>query len=1018
MKKKVMLILSCLLFSVGFITAQTTRISGVVVDDAGEPVISASVVVKGTTTGTVTDLEGRFSINVPDGKNTLVFSLVGMKSVEASPVQGMRVVLENDSKLLDEVIVTGYGNFRKASFTGSASTVGTNDVKDTPSETVQSRLAGSIAGVRVSANAGQPGGYTSVRVRGSGSISANNNPLYVVDGVPIYTGDISEFTYAQSGTDPLSMINPSDIESLTVIKDAAAASLYGSRAANGVILITTKRGSAGKPIVSMKADWGSSDIALSNWRETLDGDSRRAVQKLGLQNYYMNNGQSQSEAAASAENALLNNATINKYVNKPANGWVDWEDLVLRKAAHSNYEFNVRGGDSKTKFFASLGYTNQEGISKQSEYTRYTGRVNVSHQSDRLSLDGSALVAKSQQLRSNEGTSYASPIMAAFGLGGSPAFDPYNADGSFNYGNSPASATSNALASMVYNYNDAGMIRTTSSLKAGYRLWDNLVVSARLSYDYLRNKEVAWWDSRTGDGKNYNGLNQTYITDYETLGTQTQMTYQKTFDKLHAVDALVAFETEGTDYSYAYLSGYDFPNLTLREIASAAERDGETGKTEVRMMSYLGRINYTYSDKYYLSASFRRDGTSRLSSVSRWGGFGSVSGAWRISGESFFTPEIQKILSDAKLRVSYGTNGNLPSGWYAYQGIYDFGANYNGMVGSYETTIQNNELKWEKNKVTNIGLDLSFIDRIAVTLDFYNRDTKDLLYQVPISQTTGFSTAWTNIALINNKGLEVEIKSKNIATKDFVWSSSFNLAYNKNEIKKISDTDGPVIGTEAGAQTIMEKGKPLYSLYAFEYAGVDSETGKESYYINKEGQEREITTDKSLANKINLGSVTPDVTGGITNSLLYKGIDFSFVFTYSLGGHVYDNARWLQSNGGTYNYRAQLPSYYKIEDMWQNPGDNAKLPRFVYGGVETPSSRWLYSTDHLRLKSVTLGYSIPTNALRKIGLGKVRVYTSAMNLLTFKKSDLYLDPETTIDGLVTFQTPPMKTITFGVELEF
>jgi TonB-linked SusC/RagA family outer membrane protein len=1002
MKKKVMLILSCLFISIGFITAQTTHVTGTVVDNAGEPVVSASVAVKGTTVGTTTDLEGKFAINVPEGKNTLVFSLIGMKSVEARASQGMKIVLENDDNLLDEVVVTGYGNFRKASFTGSASTVGTNDVKDTPSETVQSRLAGSIAGVKVSANAGQPGGYTSMRIRGSGSISASNNPLYVIDGVPIYTGDISEFSYAASGTDPLSMINPSDIDNITVIKDAAAASLYGSRAANGVIIITTKKGNnAGKPIISLKADWGSSDIALNGWRKTLDGDTRREILKLGWENY----GKTPEEAEAE----LLKS----KYVNKPANGWVDWKDLVLRTAVHSNYEFSVRGGDSKTQYFASLGHTDQEGLSRQSEFKRYTGRLNITHQSDRLTLEGSALVSKTQQLRSNEGTSFASPIMAAYGMAASPAFDPYNADGSFNYGNSPASATSNALASMVYNYNDANLFRSTSSLKAGYRLWDNLVLSERLSYDKLSDKEIAWWDSRTGDGSGYGGLNQTIISDYETLGTQTQLAYQKTFAKLHEVDALVAFETEGTDYSYGYMNGYDFPHESLREIANAAETSSETGGETTRLMSYLGRINYTYSNIYYLSASFRRDGTSRLSSATRWGGFGAVSGAWRISNESFFAP-LKNIINDAKIRVSYGTNGNLPSGWYAYQGVYDFTAKYNGLIGSNESSIQNNELKWEKNAVTNFGLDLTFIDRIGVTLDVYNRNTKDLLYQVPISQTTGFSQAWSNIALINNKGVELDIRSKNVSKKDFTWNSSFNIAYNKNEVKKISDSNEPVIS----GQTIMEKGKPLYGIYAYEYAGVDPATGKESFYINREGHEREITTNRTEADKINLGSATPDVTGGITNSLRYKGIDFSFVFTYSLGGHVYDNATWQQSNGGTYNYNSQLPAYYKIADMWQNPGDNAKLPRFVYGQTNTVSSRWLYSTDHLRLKNVTLGYTLPSNLSKKAGIGKVRAYASAVNLLTFTKKGLYLDPETTIDGLVTFQTPPMKTITFGIELEF
>lgn len=307
-----------------------------------------------------------------------------------------------------------------------------------------------------------------------------------------------------------------------------------------------------------------------------------------------------------------------------------------------------------------------------------------------------------------------------------------------------------------------------------------------------------------------------------------------------------------------------------------------------------------------------------------------------------------------------------------------------------------------------------FIDRISFSMDLYNRDTEDLLYQVPISQTTGFSTSWSNIALVNNKGIEVDIKSNNIMGNDLKWTTSFNIAYNKNKVKKISGSGEPVIS----GPTIMEEGKAMYSIYAYEYAGVDRETGKESFYVNREGQEREITTNPADANKINLGSATPDVTGGLTNSFYYKGFDFSFVFTYSLGGQVYDYATWAQSNGGVYNYRSNLPSYYEINDMWKEEGDNAKLPRFTYGNVNTQSSRWLYSTDHLRLKSVTLGYSIPTQVLKKIGIGKTRVYASANNLLTFKKSDLYLDPETPINGLVTYETPPLKTFTFGIEVEF
>ncbi|GHT25872.1 SusC/RagA family TonB-linked outer membrane protein [Bacteroidia bacterium] len=1003
--KKIILMLICFSLTAGAAVAQNRQIQGKVVDEGGEPVIGASVTVKGNASvGTVTDVEGQFKLSVPADAQSLIVKYLGMKDGEAAVADNVSLALQPADNSLEEVVVTGYGNFRKTSFTGAASTVGTRDVKDAPSETVQSRLAGTVAGVKVSANAGQPGGYTSMRIRGSGSISASNNPLYVIDGVPVFTGDISEFSYAASGTDPLSLINPSDIETITVIKDAAAASLYGSRAANGVILITTKKGTSGKPVISFKADWGNSDIALNGWRKTLDGDTRREILKLGYENYGMTSTEAEAELLKS------------KYANKPATGWQNWKDLVLRTAAHSNQEFNVRGGDKNTQYFASLGHTDQEGISKQSEFERYTGRVNITHQSDRLTLDGSALISKTRLLRSNEATSFASPIMAAFGMAASPAFDPYNPDGTFNYGNSPASATSNALASMVYNYNDADLFRSTSSLKAGYRLWDNLVLSERLSYDHLQDNEIVWWDSRTGDGKGYNGLRQTIIAQYQTLASQTQLAYKTTIAQLHEIDALAAFESEDTHYTYAYMRGYDFPQVDLRELANAAETSSETSSETTRLLSYLGRVNYTYDDKYYLSASFRRDGTSRLSTNTRWGNFGSISGAWRISNENFFTP-IKEVLTDAKIRVSYGTNGNLPSGWYAYQGVYDFTAKYNGLIGSNETTIQNNKLNWETNAVTNIGFDIQFIDRIGVTLDFYNRDTEDLLYEVPISQTTGFSTAWSNIALINNKGIEVEIKSENIRKNDFTWNSSLNLAYNKNEVKKISDSDEPVI-TGNGGQTIMEKGKPLYGLYAYEYAGVDPATGKESYYINREGHEREITTDKSKADKTNLGSATPEVSGGITNSLRYKGIDFSFVFTYSLGGQVYDNAYWQQSNGGTYNYNSQLPAYYKVEDMWKKPGDNAKLPQFVYGQTYTPSSRWIYSTDHLRLKNVTLGYSVPSKVLKKAGIGKVRAYASAVNLLTFTKKGLYLDPETTIDGFVVFQTPPMKTVTFGLELEF
>lgn len=1016
MKKQLALLLTCLFVEVSMVMGQSQSVTGIVVfEEDGQPVIGASILIKGTTVGTITDIDGKFTLlDVPGSSRTLLVSYIGMVTQEVTITPNVRIVLKSDSQMIEEVIVTGYGNFKKGSFTGSASTVNSKGVEDVPVSNLQSMMSGSIAGVNISANSGQLGGFASMRIRGSGSISASNNPLYVIDGVPVFHDDVSQSSYAKSGTDPMSLINPADIEDITVIKDAAAASLYGSRAANGVVLITTKRGKTGKPVISLKADWGFSDFAI-NWRPTLGGDERRELLSLGFKNFFANQGDDQATAAIKAEERL-NSAQWSQYVNKPKNGWVNWKDLLLRTGYHSNYAVNVRGGDEKTTYFASAGYANDEGISIQSTLSRYSGRVGVVHNSDRWKIDANSSISKTLQQRSNEGTSYSSPIMAAYGTGGSPAYNPYNDDGSYATTGFPLNpgSTMNPLASAKYNFNKSNLFRSMSSAKLGYRIWDELVLSQRISYDYLTNKEIIWWDGRTGDGFNYKGLNQTMLSEFETIGTQTQLTYQKKINEVHQFDVLGAFETEQTSSDYTALTGIGFPNPGLQEIISAVEKTGEAYKHETRLMSFLGRLNYSYADKYYLSANFRSDGTSRLSQDTRWGTFWALSGAWRISNEKFFEP-LKEVVTDAKIRISYGTNGNLPDDWYPYMGIYKFAEKYAGSVVSVESELQNNTLRWEKNAVTNLGLDLTFLNNlISVSLDFYNRDTKDLLYKLPISQTTGFETYWSNIAKINNKGVEIDVKSNIIAKDDFNWTASFNLAYNKNVIKKIGNTGEPVIS----GMRIMEVGKSLNSIYAYEYAGVDPATGKESFYINKEGSGRETTVDVSKANKVNLGSVTPDVSGGITNSFRFKELDFSFVWTYSLGGKVYDGASSMQTDGGTYHYRTNIPSYYKTGDMWKKEGDNAKLPRFMYGNTGNSSSRWLFSTNHLRLKNITLGYTFPKKWLSKAGLNKIRVFASASNLLTLKKSGLYLDPETPISGIVLFQTPPMRTVTGGIAIDF
>ena len=1003
MMKRFTLTVASLLMGMTAVMAQNTKVTGQVLDENGEPVIGASVVVKGTTIGTVTDFDGNFTLDVPSNGKHLEISYVGMKKVEVGVSSHVKAVLESDSQALDEVVVTGYGSFKKSSFTGSASSITTEGLKDIPALSVQDKLAGAVSGVQISSTSGQPGSVASVRIRGMGSINAGNEPLYVIDGVPMQTGNMNGFAYDDAGNSMLATINSNDIESMTVIKDAAAASLYGSRAANGVIVITTKKGKAGKTSINAKADWGFSNMAI-NYRPVLNGEDRRDILHLGLKNYALNNGETEADAIAFAD------ANIEDFAAKPWCGYTDWKDVLFRNGSHQNYEVNAQGGNDKTKFYASLSYTDQDGITLDSDYNRYTGRANVTHQAGRVLIDASTMFSSSNQHVSNESTSFASPIMCA-AMTASPSTYPYNEDGSYST-NFPALNGANPLQTANLNYNLNKVNRSLSNISADWNVWDNLHVKEVISYDFINNNAKSWWHPESNDGKASQGVMQRYMMNYATLNLQTQISYNKTFEK-HTVDALIGFETEDYNLDYTYSNGNNYPTNNLPEIGNAADTRAASGVEGYRMVSYLGRVNYDYDNRYYGSVSFRRDGSSRLSRESRWGNFWSVSASWRLSHEAFME-SLKDIVTDAKLRASYGVNGTQPESYYSYMGVYSFGYNYNGQPGSKETRIDNPNLKWEKNYATNIGLDVTFLNRFSATIDWYNRETKDLLMEKPISMVTGFSNMMVNVGSMRNRGVEIELKSQNIVNGDFSWMTTLNLSHNKNTLLKLDGLQNEIISGYA----IHRIGSPYHSFYAYEYAGVDPETGKESYYVNGENGDRSITTDYSKANKILIGSVEPKIQGGLTNSLSYKFIDFSFTLTYSLGGHVYDYATWLQSNGGTYNYLGNVPTYYEIDKTWQKPGDNAELPQFAYGNSNTPSSRWMMSTNHLRVKNLTLGFSIPSKVLSPLGISRLRAYLSGNNLLTWKSKDLYVDPETRPDGLVTFETPTLRTVTFGIELGF
>ena len=1013
MGKRLCLFLAVLFVSVGIAFAQTQVNGTVISSEDGEPVVGASVIVVGTKTGTVTDVDGKFSLNVPTGSKITV-NYIGMQSQTVVAKANMKITMKAEAKALEEVIVTGYGNVKKSSFTGSAATMNTKGLEDVPVVSVEDKLAGGVSGVTITSKSSSPGGTSSIRIRGMGSINAGNDPLIVIDGTPVNSGNLSEFDYSSAGTNILSTINSNDIESMTVIKDAAAASLYGSRAANGVIVITTKSGKTGKTQVDFRSDWGFSNMAI-NYRPQLNGDDRRAVLLKGLENYYIyNQGQTAAQAAASAA------GDIDDYAPLPGKGqtWTDWKKLLFRTGHHQNYQASVSGGSESTRFYASLAYTNQDGIVANTGLKRYTGNANLTHKFGHFNVDVTTLFSKMKQNLANEGNSYIAPTIN-YAFLQNPSTRPFDNKGGYNM--KIGRVQRNPLYEQLHNSDVNNVIRSLNTLKLTWHIWDGLSASGKLAYDYTAGTEDVLWDRYSGDGGSVNGSLQRLKNEIRQLNSQFQLNYIKSFG-LHNVDALVGYETENFQYGYDFIKAQDYPG-ELYEIGNAGTTNASSNKSQSKLLSYLGRVNYNYNNRYYASVSYRRDGSSRLSKDNRWGDFWSLSGSWRFGEEKFMEP-VNGVVTDGKIRLSYGVNGTQPSSYYGYLNTYSYGEFYNGVSGIGIVGVANPDLKWEKNETFNVGLDLTFLEKYNLTFDYYTRTTSDLIYNMPISSVPGYyGTSYqtvmpTNIGSLRNNGFELTLSANWLNKKDFSWTSTLNMAHNSNKVVKLNGSDR--VMDNANTVLVHQVGSPYYSYYGYEYAGVDPQTGKELYYINDgTANARNTTTDVNKAQRVVIGNNQAALQGGISNTMRWKFIDFGFTFTYQLGGDAFDYTRWQESNGGSDLYLGTVPAYYKLSDMWTGPGDTrAKLPKFQYGSVYQYSSRWLMPLDYLRLKNLSLGFSAPQQYLRPLGLNKARIYFSASNLLTFKSEKLRVDPEVPVNGIAIFETPNLRTFTFGVELGF
>ncbi len=1001
--------------------AQNKEIKGIVTSaEDGEPLIGATISVKGNEAqGVVTDIEGKYILQIPNSDCTLVVAYLGMKTQELkAPSSGiLNISLEAESMNLDEVVVTGYGNFSKSSFTGSANTLRADMMKNVPVMTVEQKLQGMTTGVNITSSSGQPGANQSIRIRGMGSFNASQEPLFVIDGVPVTSGSLStggaDAAYMNnSKTNIMSTLNPSDIENITVIKDAAAASLYGSRAANGVILITTKQGKAGRTQVSLNIAGGFSDAAV-DFRPTLSGDQRYELLYEGLYNYALDKQMKSPSEYAGQE--------IGKYAYVPELGYTDWRKELLRTAIHQNYEASVSGGNERTTFYASLGYNSQEGLAKNSSLDRYSARLNMSQKVGKYGEVGANVMftQMNQEMNEERGSSINPFLDVAMLM--NPSMTVRDKDG--NYVGAYPGTTLNPLRDILTDYNRTRMTRMFSTGYASIEPLKGLKLKETLSYDYTIQKDSRYFNPLSAAGPKSGSDAQTSkgFIEYGKLISSTSLNYVHTFNYKHHLDVLAAYEIESYQTDKASGERSRLPsNSNLVEPDNASVLNSFISSTQAyRMLSYLSRLNYDYDDRYYIAGSFRRDGSSRLSPKNRWGNFWSVSGMWHLSNESFMKP-IKHILSDVKIRASYGVNGNQPGSLYGYMGLYTYGQSYMGGFGSYESSLANPNLKWEKNYNLNIGLDLAFLSRIFLSIEYYNRDTKDLLYSLPISATTGFTNYLSNVGQLNNKGVELELRTINFATPHFNWSTVLNLSHNSN---KIISLNGQLEQSIEGTWFIHKVGLPYHTFYVKEFAGVDPQNGDALYYTNTQNADgsysKEITNDISKAQAIPYKSVNPKISGGLTNILNYKQLDLSFTLTYSLGGYSFDKLGTYIENGTTniYTSKYNLPAY--AMDRWQKPGDQTDVPRFVYNqsASDNNSSRYIHSTDHLRLKNLTLGYTLPREWTRKVMVNKARFYFSGSNLLTWAKWKQY-DPETPVNGEVFCEAPPMRTFSFGVQLTF
>lgn len=1047
------------LFSVTVAMAQVL-VRGTVVDQTGESVIGASIQVKGTTQGTITDIDGKFSLGVPDKKSVIVVSFIGYatKELQVDTSKPMSIVLEEDTKVLDEVVVVGYQEVRKKDLTGSVAKADMNELLNTPVGSFDQTLGGRIAGVNVSSSEGTPCGTMNIVIRGNNSLTQDNSPLYVIDGFPVEDAAIA------------STINPSDIESLDILKDASATAIYGARGANGVVIITTKKGKVGKAQITYDGS-----VTMHHVTRTIPMMDAYEFVKLQAETYP----------------ASIANSTGGYLMEYQGKQWTlddyrgifqyDWQDEILRTALQHNHNIRLTGGTEGVRYNASVSYYNQDGILLNSGYERFQARANTVIKRDKLDISLTTNYSRSIQTGSTPSeTSYSGMNNLFYSVWG---YRPVT------YPNKSMESLLNDVMDEAIDSSNDYRFNPIRSLKEEYRKYyiNNLQLNGYVSYEFIKGLKLKvsggyTYDARKNDQFNnsntrYGGPTSTDKVNAQIIRNErltwlneNTLTYQTNIKKKHFFNSLVGITFQNSDYEYYSLKSTHIPNesLGMAGMADGTLSSSSSLKSSWSMMSYLARLNYNYKSKYYATASFRADGSSKFSKKHRYGYFPSGSLAWNFMEEEFMAP-IKKVVGAGKLRVSWGLTGNNRIGEYDYyallqmlkekqgdyisngsipSGVYPFD-NDMSSVGMVPVSLPNEDLKWETTEQWNVGLDLSFFnERLNFTADVYRKTTRDLLLEASLPLVSGYYSATKNIGKVRNDGLELSLSTVNVQTKDFTWTSDFNIAFNKNEVLELAENQLSLTTAARFDQNynsqpsyIAKVGLPMGMMYGYIYEGTykyddfvksgNSYTLKDNVpYFSSEANTqpgmpkyKDVNGDGIIDtnDRTIIGRGLPIHTGGFTNSFTYKGFDLSVFFQWSYGNDIMNANRLFFENAGGKKDLNQFASY---ANRWTPENPESDIPAATKSASNNViSSRIIEDGSYLRLKTVTLGYTFPKALIAKAKLSNARVYVAAQNLWTWTSYSGY-DPEVSVrnsaltPGLDFSSYPRAFTLSFGVNLGF